>query len=253
MDLFAISQLSFMYEKKHLILDALDLTIQKNRFTAICGCNGSGKSTLLKILAGILQPSSGTVKIYGKPISHYPKNLLYRHIAYVPQQHSIEIPLTVEEIIKMGRYPHEGLFAHHERSAQQLLDQTIALTQLEKYRTTLFNTLSGGEKQKVLIAKAICQTDDIILLDEPTSSLDIANRVEIFDILKQLTQQGRSVISVSHDINEVYRNADTAVFIRDGKALTGPKEEIMSPDRLQQLYGTPIHAIEENAVKLFYY
>lgn len=253
MKCFELSSVSFGYEKNNTILDNINLSFTKGVSTAICGKNGSGKSTLIKLLGGILSPDAGTICLYGKKTSHYKRKIFYKHIAYVPQQHNVDIPLNVEEVILTGRHPYDNFMQSDKTIDLEVLESTIKKTGLEKYRDKLFNNLSGGEKQKVLIARAICQTEDIILLDEPTASLDIANKVEIFDLLKKLTDAGTTIITVSHDINEVYANSNEVVLVKDKNIISGLTENVFTTENLISLYGTKINHSEEGTRKFFYY
>ncbi len=249
---FTLSSVNFQYNKSP-VLNSISLTIEKGKFTSICGKNGSGKSTLLKLLAGILKQQSGDIFLYDKKISEYKSRSLYKIMSYVPQVHTIEIPLTVSEIILTGRHPYQNLIEQDKTLDFTLLDTTLNATGLTKYKNSLFNNLSGGEKQKVLIARALCQSDDIILLDEPTSSLDIGNKIEIMEILHELSRNGTTVITVSHDINEVNNYADTVIFIVDNQAVTGTKETLMNEKYLGTVYNANIQSVEYNGKKLFYY
>lgn len=251
-NIYVLNNISFGYSKS-LILNDVSLNIERGKFTAICGRNGAGKSTLLKILAGIIKPPKGEILVYGYNLANYKAGRLYKIISYVPQVHNIEIPLTVSEVIMTARNPYKSFIENINSEDKELLDRIVNQTGLSKYRDSLFNNLSGGEKQKVLIARALCQTDKIILLDEPTSSLDIGNKIEIMEILKQLSEKGTTVVTVSHDINEVNKYADNIVLVCADSVVTGNKQSVLTEENLTEIYETQIKILTTPEGNKFYY
>ncbi len=227
-----------------LLLNNLSFAIAAGELIALIGPNGSGKTTLLKILLGLLAPNSGTVTLRGQSLSSYQPRERAKTIAYVSQQPALSFPLTVCELVSLGRYPHGG------RGRQSAAD-TVAITDaLERsaasdLRDRRFNTLSGGEKQKVLIARALAQSARVLLLDEPTLHLDLKFQLQILAALKRLCVDERiTVITVLHDVNLASLFADQALLLSGG-ALRGfgPVTEVVNEASIKALLDVDLTAI----------
>ena len=158
---------SFAYSKKK-ILSEVEFCIPKNKITMICGKNGSGKTTLIKLLCGLLKSTGGLLELHGKGLQGYSRDELYRQLSYVPQMANVDLPLSVRDVISMGRFPHQVFWNDRDLSARYVGD-IIDKLHLGRLADSLYNHLSGGEKQKVMIARALVQSEDLILLDEPTA------------------------------------------------------------------------------------
>ena len=241
-----VQNISFGYNGDLLLKD-VSFAISAGELIALIGPNGSGKTTLLRIMLGLLQPHSGTVSLHGRPLAEYPALTRALNLAYVSQQPASSFPLTVRELVSLGRYP-------HGRRGQAILANSPAVTDaLERTGANhladrRFNTLSGGEKQKTLIARALAQNAPILLLDEPTLHLDLYYQIEILMTLKRLcVEQGNTVIAVLHDVNLVSLFADKALLLRDG-ALHGfgPVSEVVDEASISALLGIEMTAITGN-------
>lgn len=222
-----------------LILRNVSFQVPKRDFFIIIGPNGSGKTTLMKILAGILTFQNGELKILNRSINQYHRKALARTIAFVPQMLFVDFPFTVTEIVLMGRSPYLGMLGLEEEKDLEIANQAIAFTGLKDLAHRKLDQLSGGEQQRVFIAKAICQEPDIILLDEPTASLDLAYQVRIMDLMEQLkTEKGITVVMVSHDVNLAAMYADHLLLLHKGQVLCqGLPDEVITYQTLEAAYG----------------
>ncbi len=221
------------------VLKDIDLGIQSGEFFVLLGPNGSGKTTLLKAMANMIKPEQGRVKIMGRFLEEYSRRSLARTLAMVPQSPELEFSFTVREVVLMGRSPHLGLLGLEGQRDLAIAKQAMASMQVEHLAQRRLHQLSGGEKQRVLIARALCQEPDIMLLDEPTSSLDLAHQVLVMDLLEELKQQrGITVIMVAHDVNLAALYADRLLLLREGQTVRqGPPKEVLTFETLEQTFG----------------
>jgi iron complex transport system ATP-binding protein len=224
---------------ENLILRNVSFQVPKRDFFIIIGPNGSGKTTLMKIIAGILTSQNGELKILNRSINQYHRKALARTISFVPQMLFVDFPFTVTEIVLMGRSPYLGMLGLEEEKDMEIANQAIAFTGLENLAHRKLDELSGGEQQRVFIAKAICQEPDIILLDEPTASLDLAYQVRIMDLMEQLkTEKGITVVMISHDVNLAAMYADHLLLLHKGQVLCqGLPDEVITYQTLEAAYG----------------
>jgi iron complex transport system ATP-binding protein len=236
------SGVSFSYNSR-FVIKSFSLTFSPGVFSLIIGPNGSGKTTLLKLAALLLRPHKGAISIWGKDIKSIPRKELARLISYVPQETPFVYQFSVEELVLMGRYAHLGLFEQEKRKDFMLADQAMELLDVAHLRDRRFHELSGGERQRAVIAMAICQETGVILLDEPTSSLDPFHQVEIMGILKRLSREkGITVISTSHDLDLASMFAEEIVLLKDGDLIKkGKPEDTLNADMLEKVYGCPFY------------
>lgn len=239
-----IHKLSCAYGEK-LILKEISLSLLPGDFCALLGPNGAGKSTLLYSLMGYVKPSSGRITIFGKDLAHLKRPYLARQLAFVPQESSAEFDHTVFETVLMGRFPYLGLFQAHTEEDRKAVDSTLELLGLSDLRLRWLSQLSGGEKQRVLIARALVQETPFILLDESLSQLDINHQIEIMSLLKQINQQqGKAVLIVSHNLNLAANYADKLIFLKEGHLLaTGTAQNLMQSHTLHQLFGIHLDTV----------
>jgi iron complex transport system ATP-binding protein len=221
------------------VLQDIDLRIQSGEFFVLIGPNGSGKTTLLKAMAGMIRPEQGRVRIMGRLIEGYSRRALARTLAMVPQSPEHEFSFTVREVVLMGRSPHLGLLGLEGQKDLDIAHHAMQSMQVEHLAQRRLHQLSGGEKQRVLIARALCQEPKIMLLDEPTSSLDLAHQVLVMDLLEELKQKrGITVIMVAHDVNLAALYADRLLLLRSGRAVCqGPPKEVLTFETLEQTFG----------------
>jgi iron complex transport system ATP-binding protein len=222
-----------------LVLKNISFQVPQRDFFIIIGPNGSGKTTLMKVISGILKPQNGELKILNRPIDQYHRKALAKTIAFVPQMTFADFPFTVTEIVLMGRSPYLGILGLEQENDLEVANQAITFTGLENLAHRKLDQLSGGEQQRVFIARAICQEPDIILLDEPTASLDLAYQVRIMDLMEKLkTEKGITVVMVSHDVNLAAMYADHLMLLHKGQVVCqGLPDEVLTYKTLEETYG----------------
>ena len=241
-----MANLKFGY-KRDLVLDKISFNIKKGRFVSIIGPNGSGKSTILKTLNNLYTPWEGQIFIEGSNIKKIKKKELARKIALVPQNTNIDYRFTVEDVVLMGRHPHKGRFQREDANDYHIVHEALGMTNTLHLKDRIITEVSGGERQRVIIAKAIAQNPSIILLDEPTSHLDINHQIEILNLLRKLNREnGITIILVIHDINLGARYSDEIIMINKGKVLgIGSPEEVITRENIGLAYNLKVD-IERN-------
>ena len=225
--------------RQTIVLKEISLQIPAGDFFIILGPNGSGKTTLLKLFGGLLKAAAGRIELFGLPLHKTPRRLLARKIAYVPQMVPPEFPFTVSQVVSMGRAPHLGLLGLEKQSDQDITEQAMAFTQIGHLAGRRVNQLSGGECQRVYIARAICQQTELMLLDEPTASLDLAHQIRIMDLMAGLRKEKKiTVVMVSHDINLAAVYGSRLLLIKDGEVVAqGPPAAVLTRESLETTYG----------------
>jgi iron complex transport system ATP-binding protein len=248
---FDINNLSFAY-RKNTVLNNLSFSVSEGEFFIIIGPNGSGKTTLMKIIAGILKIKKGDLKVFNQPLKEYTRKNLAKTIAFVPQMATPDFPFTVTELVLMGRSPHLNLLGLEQEKDLKIAQNAMAFTEVEHLAHRKTDQLSGGEIQRVLIARAICQEPRIILLDEPTASLDLAHQVKVMDLMEKLkNEMGFTVIMVSHDVNLAAMYSDRILLLKAGEIINiGKPDEILTLQRLKETYGCKL-LVEESPLGRF--
>ncbi len=234
------SDLSFAYRSgAPLVVDGVSIALARGGLVGILGPNGSGKTTLLKMLSGALTPSAGSVRLDHRPLGEWPRRALARRIALVPQETYAPFDFTVLDIVLMGRYPHLGTFALEGPADLAIARQALAATGTTAFETRSFGTLSGGEKQRVVIASALAQTPEVLLLDEPTASLDVGHQLEVQELLSGLNlDRGVTMVLSTHDLNFAAALCRHLVLLRNGRVVAqGPTEAVLTPGTVRALYG----------------
>ena len=231
------------------VLQKVDLTVSQGEFFIIAGPNGSGKTTLLKILAGIFRSFDGDILIKDRPLQEYGKREFARVVAYVPQAVGDNFPFTVLQSALMGRTPHLGLLGIERAPDYKVAMDALIFTGVDHLAHRKIDQLSGGERQRVYIARAICQEPEILLLDEPTASLDPAHQVRIMDLMDRLREsRNMTVVMVSHDLNIAAMYADTILMLKEGKVVhRGKPGEVLVPEILEETYGCKMMVDESPA------
>lgn len=237
--MIALENVSFRYEGKPA-LDGITVEIPAG-VTALLGPNGAGKTTLLRIILGIIRPQSGRVWIAGRPQGEYTRRELGRLIGLVPQNEHITFNLSVEEYVLLGRAPHlPPLGIPGPRDRQLVLEVLRSLGILE-LRERAVLSLSGGERQLVILARALAQQPRILLLDEPTAHLDVGHRARVAEIIRQLAQDGITVLVTTHDPNFALAVADTTLLLSKGRLWgVGPTRSVVNAENLSAVYGVPV-------------
>ncbi len=228
------------------ILGPVDLAVERGESLVVVGPNGAGKTTLLRLLAGLLAPSAGERRYSGRPFAAYSRKGLARQIAYVPQLRPVRVPLSVEEVVLLGRYPHLGAFqVAPSRRDFEAVAEALAMVRIEALRERPVDELSGGERQAVYIAAALAQEAELLVLDEPTTHLDPRHQREIATLVPRLRREaGRTVVTATHDLNLASLIASRVVALREGRILAaGRPAELMVPATLAALFDAPFEVV----------
>ena len=236
-------EVSFSYgrhrDSNAVVLDRVSLTVERGQIVGLLGPNGSGKTTLLKIVAGILRPASGDVRLEGRPVASMTRRELARRMAVVAQETHAVFDFSVLDMVLMGRYPHLGPFALEGASDLAIAREALAATGSASLASRSFATLSGGEKQRVIIASALAQASDMLLLDEPTTALDLGFQLEVTALLRRLNaERGTTMIVSTHDLNLAAALCGHLVLLKQGAVVAhGPAAETLTTDNIRRLYG----------------
>ncbi|WP_105436752.1 ABC transporter ATP-binding protein [Neorhizobium sp. T25_13] len=229
------------------ILHALDLAIPPGRITAIVGANACGKSTLLRTMSRLISPSQGHVLLDGKSIHRIPSRELARTLGLLPQSPIAPEGITVADLVSRGRHPHQSLFSRWTRKDDEAVESALAATKTVELAERPVDELSGGQRQRVWIAMALAQQTDVLLLDEPTTFLDINHQVEVLDLLTDLNHaRGTTVVMVLHDLNLAARYADYLVAIAEGRVhVAGSPEDVLTEENVRQVFGLESRVITD--------
>ena len=222
------------------VLRQVTLTLRPGEILALAGPNGAGKTTLLRTLYRQLEPLGGAVYLDGKPMGELDGGTIARTVSIMAADRPGREPLTVEDVVRTGRYPYTGrlgILSSHDR---QVMDQAMARLDVADLRGRLFARLSDGQRQRVLLARALCQEPKILALDEPAAFLDLRYQLELLSLLRDLARQGLAVLVSLHEPGFLRRAADTVACIRDGVVdRVGPPGEVLTPEYIERLYGIP--------------
>lgn len=221
------------------ILSEIDLEIPDGKITALIGANGSGKSTLLRAFGRILQPHAGSVLLDGRSIARLPAREVARKLALLPQSPVSPDGLTVRRLCRFGRHPHKGFLSRSSRHDEDIVEEAIAAVRLSDLSERPLDLLSGGQKQRAWIAMALAQQTPILLLDEPTTYLDIAHQLEVLDLLKELNRKrDRTIVMILHDLNQASQFADHLIAIADGQIrAAGNPANTLTPQLIKEIFG----------------
>jgi cobalamin transport system ATP-binding protein len=253
-ELLKITGLNFSYGTRSVLRD-LSFSLNAGEILAVLGPNGAGKTTLLKCLLQKEKASSGNINVMGKDLSEYSGEKLATVFSYVPQETGVPFPYTVLEIIMMGRYPHYSQLTFLQESDRGFINDILKKTDTLELKERPFNELSGGEKQRVLVARSLVQDAEIILLDEPTSNLDIRHITDMLRILlKRKNETGKSILFITHDVNLASSFADRAILMKNGTITnSGTVQEILTLENIRNLYETDISIIKDPEKKITYF
>ncbi len=235
--LLEIQRISFNYTAA--VLKEISFNVEGGELLAILGANGAGKSTLLKSIIGLLQPTSGEVRLAGKNLKSMPRKQVARLIGYVPQETSLKFPFTVMEFVLQGRFAQGNFIGFESDEDLAEAERALSLTQTAYLSARLMNELSGGERQRVMLARALAAHPRLLVLDEPVANLDIAHQVKLFELMQRLTSEERlAAIVVTHELNLAAEFATRAMLLQAGEILAyGKPAEVMTEENLGELFG----------------
>ena len=241
MDTYSVDGISFKYRDVDILKD-VSFSVSKGEFLTLLGPNGTGKTTLLRILAGILVPYEGSIKLDGVDIRNYKRRDLAKKIAMVSQNFSIEFPFSVREVVLMGRYPHKSGFKMTDKEDMRICEESLELTDTAHLKERIIYELSAGELQRVLIARALCQTPSIILLDEPTTHLDINHQIELNALIKRLNEDNNlTVFYISHDLNAAGIYSDRVLLLKDKSIfMTGTAKDVITAENIKAVFAADV-------------
>ncbi|SFN16279.1 ABC transporter ATP-binding protein [Actinomadura madurae] len=236
--------LTLAYDKR-IITEDLDVAVPEGSFTVIVGPNACGKSTLLRALARILRPSAGTVVLDGRPIADWPAKKLARTLGLLPQSSIAPEGITVADLVARGRYPHQSLLRQWSREDERVVAESMDATGVGDLADRPVDELSGGQRQRVWIAMALAQQTPLLLLDEPTTYLDIAHQIEVLDLCARLHEEGRTVVAVLHDLNHAARYATHMIAMRDGGIVAeGEPAAVVTSELVERVFRLPCQVID---------
>ena len=233
------------YGQRRIITD-LNTLIPPSSFTVILGPNGCGKSTLLRTFARLLRPQSGTVLLDGTDLFTIPSRSVARTIGLLPQTSTAPEGITVIDLVRRGRYPHRTLLKQWSPEDEAAVRQALIATRTLEFSQRRVDELSGGQRQRVWIALVLAQETPIVLLDEPTTYLDISHQIELLELCVALNQQGRTLVAVLHDINQAARYATHIIAMREGSILaSGTTREVVTEARIEEVFGVRSRIIDD--------
>jgi len=233
-----VENLSFSYCAS-MILKALSFEVMPGMFLAIAGPNGAGKTTLLNLLCGLLSPKAGSIKIEAADIESYSTKKLAQKVAVVRQEFVPVFDFTVTEMVSMARTPYLGTFGFESKADKKIVAEALETTDTIQFASRPLGSLSGGERQRVFIARALAQDTDIMLLDEPTSFLDLKYQVGIYDLLKSTQlEKGKTIVAVTHDINLAAQYCDEILLLGANSSYhIGKAKNVFSPEQIKKVFG----------------
>jgi len=225
---------------RRTVSEAVDADVRDGSFTVIVGPNACGKSTLLRAFARLLKPRSGSVLLDGRELAGVPAKEVARIVGLLPQTSTAPDGITVAELVARGRYPHQGLFRQWTGTDREAVDAALAETDLTELVDVPVDELSGGQRQRVWVAMALAQQTPVLLLDEPTTYLDIAHQYDLLDLFARLHGQGTTVVAVLHDLNQAARYATDLIVMADGDVVaTGTPAEVLTEQLVSDVFDLP--------------
>jgi len=249
-DLLRVEDLRFAYDgDRRLVLDGVSLRLRRSEVLAILGPNGAGKTTLLHVLLGILKAESGRIWLDGRELIAFSRSEISRVVGLVPQFEHVAFEYTAEEYVLMGRAPHLGMLDLPTQDDTRLAMEALGQLGLLALRHRSMLELSGGERQMVVLARALAQQARLLLMDEPLAHLDLSNKARILAVIRQLSETGVAIVFTTHEPDMVQGVAHRLLLMREGQVVaSGPTEAVLTSEALTQTYGVPIRVIDVEGV-----
>jgi ABC-type cobalamin/Fe3+-siderophores transport system ATPase subunit len=244
--LFAGNGLRLSYDQR-VVCDALDVEIPRGAITTIIGPNGCGKSTLLRALCRLIDPRAGQVHFDGRALASYGRRELAQRLGFLPQVSSVPPGISVRELVARGRFPYHGFLRQWSSEDEAAVARALAETGLTDSADRLVEQLSGGQRQRVWIALVLAQDTDVLMLDEPTTYLDIAHQLEVLELCLRLnTEMGKSLVMVLHDLNLAARYSHHLIAMKHGRiVVAGTPTELLTPQRVEEVFGIQAQVIQD--------
>ncbi|MCF7976381.1 MAG: ABC transporter ATP-binding protein [Phycisphaerae bacterium] len=245
-----IQTLSFAYKGQGVLIDQLSFSLAAGTFTGVAGPNGVGKTTLIHLLSGTLNPSEGKILLEGQSVHGMSPASLARRLALVRQHTDMSFGFTVEETVLMARTAHLDWRGFESTVDRDRVHEALCLTETDHLAHRSINSLSGGECQRVFIARALAQDTDVLILDEPTNHLDLKHQIAVYDLLKSIqVDQGKTIITITHDINMAMQYCDQVLLLSPGydqKSVIGPPQDVLTCDRIEAVFGVRVMRLTHN-------
>jgi iron complex transport system ATP-binding protein len=237
--------LTLAYDRRVVVRD-LDVRITDRSFTVIVGPNACGKSTLLRSLARVLEPQSGAVYLDGQAISSYPSKQVAKELGMLPQSPTVPAGIVVEDLVARGRFAHQRLLRQWSAADQEAVAGAMRQTEVLDLAGRFVDELSGGQRQRVWLAMALAQETPLLLLDEPTTFLDLSHQFEVLDLCASLHEQGRTIVAVLHDLNHACRYATELIVMKDGEIVAqGPPATVMTAALVEDVFAVPCRVMND--------
>lgn len=237
-----LRDVAFNYEKNSSVLKGVSFTVDEGEILCLLGPNGAGKTTLFKTILGLLRPQKGTILMDGKDILQYSRRQLARFIGYVPQSHVPPFPYSVMDVVLMGRNAHLNNHRTPSEADYRIARESLATLHISYLEDKNYSRISGGERQLVLIARALTQQAELLILDEPTSNLDFGNQVRVLKKIRHLSNQGLSIIMSSHFPSDAFQNSSKVALLKDGVIdKIGAPRDIVTEENMKKIYGVDVY------------
>jgi len=252
-NIIEIKDLSFSYQPNNPMLSGITLNVPKGGFLAVAGPNGAGKTTLFNLISGLLRPDNGSIIIDSKNINDYSTKQKARKIAVVRQEYIPVFDFNVTELVMMARSPYVGVLGFEDSGDVQIVRQALEMTDTARFSQRSLAHLSGGERQRVFIARAFAQDTDILLLDEPTTYLDLKHQLEIFDLLKNMQlDKGKTIVVITHDVNLASQYCDQMMLLASDSSYTiaGP-DEFLDPAQIKRTFEVDGYTVRVSSQRFF--
>jgi iron complex transport system ATP-binding protein len=237
--------LTLAYDRR-VVVEDLDVRIADGSFTVIVGPNACGKSTMLRSLARVLKPKAGAVYLDGQAISSYPSRFVARQLGMLPQSPIVPAGIVVEELVARGRFAHQRLLRQWSAADEAAVRDAMRQTEVSDLADRFVDELSGGQRQRVWLAMALAQQTPLLLLDEPTTFLDLAHQFEVLDLCAELHERGRTIVAVLHDLNHACRYATELIVMKDGSIVAqGPPAAVMTAALVENVFSIPCRVMSD--------